>query len=156
MSTSGVLHIEGSQSRVDETLLAIEGSSNPFGDATSFLEGTCHLHDDDNIVVEGRPGKIGSEEVIFVTNAHESAAPVSATLVEGEALLPTSVARTLAGQARKLDATRIEASSGKPTKVSSPKTPPKSTKTPANAPRKKNVATKKKPAAEPTSPKGKR
>jgi hypothetical protein len=66
---SGVLHIEGMESRLDHILLARQGSSNPVGEATKFLEVTCKVDDGDNVTIEGISDKIGRDDVIYVRNA---------------------------------------------------------------------------------------
>jgi hypothetical protein len=85
---SGVLHIEGMESRLDNILLARQGSTNPVGEATKFLEVTCQVDDGDTVTVEGITDKIGRDDVIYVRNAwriepvpngEPAVAPVSVT-----------------------------------------------------------------------------
>jgi hypothetical protein len=154
METSGVLHIEGSQSKVDGTLLAIQGSSNPFGDATSFLQGTCHLRDGNSIIVEGDQGKVGTEDVIFVTNARRSPALVPAAPTETEALVSMSTMKMLAAQRKKTAAPRKKAAGAKRSKAVTTKSPRKAVKKPAVGALKPKAAAKKKLAAKPKVPRG--
>lgn len=69
MQRSGVLHIEGMESRLDHILLARQGSTNPVGEGTKFLEVTCQVGDGDTVTVEGISDKIGRDDVIYVRNA---------------------------------------------------------------------------------------
>jgi hypothetical protein len=156
LETSGVLHIEGSQSKVDGTLLATQGSSNPFGDATSFLQGTCHLRDGNSIIVEGDQGKVGTEDVIFVTNARRSPTLVSVVPTETESLVSMSTMKMLAAQPRKTAAPRKKAAGAKLTKAVATKSPPKAVKKPAVVAPKPKAAAKKKLAAKSKAPRGKR
>ena len=56
------------ESKLDDTLLAIEGSQDPFGDATAFLEGKG-FSDGETAKITGDSGKVGDVDVIFMTNA---------------------------------------------------------------------------------------
>jgi hypothetical protein len=64
----GRISIVLSESRLNGTLLAVENSSDPLGEATSFLSGRG-IHDDDIADITGSDGKIGSIPVIFMIDA---------------------------------------------------------------------------------------
>ena len=91
MQRSGVLHIEGMESRLDHILLARQGSSNPVGEATKFLEVTCQVDDGDTVTVEGITDKIGRNDVIYVRNAWRIDVPAN-----GESVAVAEAAATAA------------------------------------------------------------
>lgn len=70
MPFDGTLSIDNDrkESKLDGTLLATEGSGDPFGDATTFLEDNG-FSDGDQASISGGKGKIGAQSVIFMTDA---------------------------------------------------------------------------------------
>jgi hypothetical protein len=66
---TGTLDINGSDSRVNGTLLAMCGSASPMSDATAFLRGQG-FNDGDPVTITGTPGTIGGTPVLCMTSAH--------------------------------------------------------------------------------------
>jgi|SRR5579884_132794 len=92
MTKTGRLAISNEESRLDGTLLARKGATDPFGAATSFLR-NLGLRDGDCITVSGENGTIGSVSVIFMdsaSKADESLCVGKAAASEMMALRPTA------------------------------------------------------------------
>jgi hypothetical protein len=70
MQIPGTLAIDDSkkESRLDGTLLAVQGSASPMGDATAFLENNG-FSDGQRVVITGDRDQLGSVDVIFMINA---------------------------------------------------------------------------------------
>lgn len=109
MQRSGVLHIEGMESRLDNILLARQGSTNPVGEGTKFLEVTCRVGDGDTVTVEGITDKIGRDDVIYVRNAWRiEPAPNGETSAEPAATVaPAAIAPQSARPAKKAPAKNV-------------------------------------------------
>jgi hypothetical protein len=71
----GILGIDDNkkESRLDGTLLAVEGSASPLGDATQFLENKG-FSDGQRVEITGDRGKLGKTSVIFMVDAMGSSA----------------------------------------------------------------------------------
>ena len=78
----GTLNIEDGESRLKGTLLALEGEEDPLGAATDFLANQ-NLFDDDAAEITGEKGPLGTETVIFMTDAQPLEEEVEAAIVDG-------------------------------------------------------------------------
>jgi hypothetical protein len=97
------------ESKLDDTLLAVEGSGDPFGDATAFLE-RKGFADGEQARITGNTGEVGDVDVIFMTDAERLPAAIV------EAFVTTTVIEAIIPVKRKIR-TRP--------KPSTPVTPPK-------------------------------
>jgi len=79
MTFDGTLSIDDNlkESKLDGTFLARQGSGDPFGDATAFLENRG-FSDGDLATITGSNGNIGQQPVIFMTNAVPKVATAAA------------------------------------------------------------------------------
>jgi hypothetical protein len=70
MQIPGTLAINDNkkESRLDGSLLAVQGSASPMGDATAFLENNG-FRDGQRVVIAGDRGQLGNLDVIFMINA---------------------------------------------------------------------------------------
>jgi hypothetical protein len=99
MRRTGTLRIESEESRLDGTLLARRGENDPLGAATSFLR-TRGLNDNDTINVTGDDGKLGTRDVIYMTDAERVSALVATPTAALTAMAPKrSPSRKRAGEA---------------------------------------------------------
>ena len=135
MNRTGILRIEAQDSRLDGTLLAVDGRGDPLGAATSFVL-SRDLHDRDRITVTGEDGMLGNRAVIFMTAAVLAVAAGAAERVRGG----------------------MRAMASKPARTPTPRTPSKRT-SPARAAKKSGAksskpakATRKKSRAKPSRP----
>ena len=74
MIRTGTLIIEGNDSRLDGTPLALCQAPSPFNAATGFLRNKNLLGG--RITVTGEPGKIGGVDVFCMTDAHRAPQPI--------------------------------------------------------------------------------
>jgi hypothetical protein len=76
MEQTGTLSVNSGETRLDGTLLAIENDDDPLGAATDFLANR-DLGDGDRATVTGDEGSLGTEDVIFMTDAEPAAEAAS-------------------------------------------------------------------------------
>jgi hypothetical protein len=93
MTQTGTLTMSEGDSRLDGTLLARKGDSDPLGAATNFLS-NLGLQSG-RITVTGDNGNIGPTSVIFITDAKRADERVAlAAAVETEAAAPAVLRRS--------------------------------------------------------------
>ena len=86
MTHTGILIIDMGESRLDETLLGIQGENNPLDAATLFLENRGFKTTNRIRVTGGDIEPLGNRGVIYITGAEHAPAPVVTTVTETDAV----------------------------------------------------------------------
>lgn len=108
MTKTGRLTITSEESRLDGTLLARKGATDPLGAATSFLR-NLGLRDGDCITVSGESGTIGSVSVIFIDSASKADECLCVGAAAGPEMMtlrPAAPVKTIAGKKAKTKAAK--------------------------------------------------
>lgn len=79
MKFTGILSVDSGESSLNGTLLAISGADDPLGEGTNFLANRG-LGDGDPAVITGNKGSLGTETVIFMTDAQSAPSPQTMAL----------------------------------------------------------------------------
>ncbi len=110
MPFTGILSIDDNQeeSRLDGTLLAVQGSQDPLGDATAFLENKP-LASGDTISVTGTSGTFAGLDVIFMIDA----AKVATAAANGALATAAAAVATKKATRRKVTARAPQKTSAK-------------------------------------------